>query len=328
MKQKSLRNMDVSKFNGRDWIVLILSLLLAFSIWFIHNLSLNYTEFLQVPVVAKTDLEGYAQESENKADIIARCRTSGFNILRNRIFKNSKPKVLVFDPNNIKKFQGNTFYITANELTEYAHLIYGDIVSLEYFVNDTIFFNFGQEAYKKVPVIPITNITYREQYGPVDKIRIDPDSVVVYGSPRNLKKVTKINTEIIKFNELDEQKNGVVGLVKNKAFRYGSDEFKYSIDVARTVEIPIEVSIYAKNVPRNKELIIFPSSARVVLNCKFPLHTDNFSNLVFYVDYNDYKNSKDGTCVLKIDNLAEGVVSYDSDPQIFECIINNLSKIQ
>ena len=38
--------------DGRDISVFLMSLLLAFSIWLIHNLSLNYSDTVSVPVVA------------------------------------------------------------------------------------------------------------------------------------------------------------------------------------------------------------------------------------------------------------------------------------
>ena len=44
--------------NGRDVAVFLLSLLLAFSIWIIHNLSLRYNDYLKVSVVARCNIEG------------------------------------------------------------------------------------------------------------------------------------------------------------------------------------------------------------------------------------------------------------------------------
>ena len=40
------------KLNGRDLAVFLLSLLLAFGIWLIHNLSLDYVRVVNVPIKA------------------------------------------------------------------------------------------------------------------------------------------------------------------------------------------------------------------------------------------------------------------------------------
>ena len=61
---------------------MIVSLLLAYGIWLIHNLTLNYTEVIKVPVTAHCDIEGHAAESSNSAVVLARCRTSGFRLIQ------------------------------------------------------------------------------------------------------------------------------------------------------------------------------------------------------------------------------------------------------
>ena len=47
------------KFNRRDWAVFLLALLLAFSIWLIHNLSLRYNDYLKVAVTAVCNIDGW-----------------------------------------------------------------------------------------------------------------------------------------------------------------------------------------------------------------------------------------------------------------------------
>ena len=82
MKKIFNRILESLNFSGRDWTVFLLSLLLAFSIWLIHNLSLKYTEFLQVPVRVKCEIEGHSNMSSNTADVVARCQTTGYSVIR------------------------------------------------------------------------------------------------------------------------------------------------------------------------------------------------------------------------------------------------------
>ena len=53
--------------SGRDAKIFIVSLLLAFSIWLIHNLSLNYFETVRIPISARCDIDGHAYKSSNSA---------------------------------------------------------------------------------------------------------------------------------------------------------------------------------------------------------------------------------------------------------------------
>ena len=67
------RILSALNIKGRDWVVFLLALLLAFSIWLIHNLALNYKDIFSVSVVAQCNISGHAEESANKCDVTARC---------------------------------------------------------------------------------------------------------------------------------------------------------------------------------------------------------------------------------------------------------------
>ena len=54
--------------------------------------------------------------------------------------------------------------MTSDDLQEYTHLIFGENVSVEYFLKDTLFFRFPYETHKKVPVYPVHILRYDSQY--------------------------------------------------------------------------------------------------------------------------------------------------------------------
>ena len=141
MKRLLIRLLHSIRHNGRDWTVFSLSLLLAFSIWFIHNLSLDYSDFLTVQMKASCDnLEGHAAISSNTCEVVARCRTSGYNIIRSRLALGRAPKQVVLDRQSLSSRSGEVYYITRKELSESAHMLYGEKVEVEYFLSDTLYF--------------------------------------------------------------------------------------------------------------------------------------------------------------------------------------------
>ena len=81
---------------------MLLALLLAFSIWFIHNLSLRYSDYMSVPVVAKCNIDGHAGESSDKCDVAARCRATGYNFLANGFRKNGRSRKVEFNPTHVR----------------------------------------------------------------------------------------------------------------------------------------------------------------------------------------------------------------------------------
>ena len=134
--EKLLKSLNIS---GRDLAVFLLALLLAFSIWLIHNLSLKYNDYLTASVKAQCNIEGHTNVSLNSSDVIARCRATGYKAIMSDIKAGRKPVTVTFDPSVMRYMEDDLFYVLASDLTEYTHLIYGDGVTLEYFVSDTIF---------------------------------------------------------------------------------------------------------------------------------------------------------------------------------------------
>ena len=70
MKDLINRILKALNIGGRDWAVLLLALLLAFSIWVIHNLSLKYNDYLTVSVAARCSIDGHSALASNTCDVV------------------------------------------------------------------------------------------------------------------------------------------------------------------------------------------------------------------------------------------------------------------
>ena len=77
--------LSLLNISGRDLAVFLLALLLAFSIWLIHNLSLKYNAYLDVAVQAHCNIDGHSEMSSDKSNVVARCRATGYNVIRSGI---------------------------------------------------------------------------------------------------------------------------------------------------------------------------------------------------------------------------------------------------
>ncbi|MBQ8838566.1 MAG: hypothetical protein IJ005_04530, partial [Bacteroidales bacterium] len=140
MKEVIDRILKSLGLSGRDWAVLLLALLSAFCIWLIHNLSLKYNDYLTVSIIAECNIEGHSDISSNKCEVVARCRTTGYNLIRSSIFM--RERKVEFEPSVMKHMKNDIFYVTSSDLLEYGHLLYGSDVTVEYFASDTLFFRF------------------------------------------------------------------------------------------------------------------------------------------------------------------------------------------
>ena len=308
-------------FSRRDGAVIVLALLLAFGVWLIHNLSLRYSDYLSIPVVAKCNIDGHSDVSSDKNDVAARCRATGYNILANGFKRNGKSKIVEFASSHVRHVRDDLYYILPSDLQEYSHLIYGDDVTVEHFVSDTLFFHFPFEDHKRVPVQLVTSITMMPQYMQVGETEIKPDSVTIYGERLKLESINRVYTSPVKVYDLSEDLIGVVDIEKIRGVRMSSPQVQFGIDVSRYVEVVRTFPVTAVNVPADKQLNIYPSTVSVTFRTAFPLAEDPTESVQFYVDYNDFTASRNGKCKVYISNRAKGLITYEAEPSMLECVL-------
>ena len=315
---KLLRKFNV---NGRDLAVFLLSLLLAFSIWISHNLSLQYSSVVSVPVIARSNIEGHQAESSNTSPVVARCRTTGYRLLRKNRMSRRGQLYVYFSPDDLHHDEGDMYSISSNELSGYFSEIFGDNVQLESFVSSRVQFRFPEENHKTVPVQAVSVVSFKPQYMALGPMKIVPDSVIVYGEPLHIQNIDRIVTETITLQNLSSGAHGMARLeVPKGGIRLSDQEVSYALDVTRYVEVRREVKVGIRNVPAGRDLTVYPSVADVVFRCVFPLASDPTENISFYVDYNDFSHSIGGRCVPRDSGLPSSVIDYTIEPAVLECI--------
>lgn len=310
-------------FSGRDWAVLTLALLLAFSVWLIHNLSLKYNDYLNASVVARCNIDGHTDVSEGSSEVMAKCSANGFNIITSKIRGRRKSITIDFKPSEMRHKEGDTFYILSKDLHEYAAKLYGDDVSVDYFVTDTLFFRFPFQDYKRVPVHPVYSLSFKTQYMAGGELEVYPDTVTIYGEPFHLENITSVYTKLVKYSELSEDVQGMVRLEQIKGVRMSAEEVRYSVDVTRFVELRKTLQVKPSEVPADKEIRVFPASAEVVMKCRFPLLEEPSQDMTLIADYGEYQKSISGISPLQVLNLPRGVIEYEIVPPVVGWVVED-----
>lgn len=321
MKTFFRKLLNALNINGRELPVFLLSLLLAFSIWLIHNLSLRYNDFIKVSVIARCNIEGHSIVSSNRCDVVVRGRTTGFNIMK---FKTAGKKSCVEVPfARLHRKDNEIYYVTPTELQEYTPIIFGEDVVLEYYLTDTLFFRFPYETFMKVPVRLVHDFSLEPQYAIAGGVLVEPDSVVIYGEPYRLETIESVCTEPVKVSHLSEDLHGVAKLEKMRDVRFSEDAVKYSVNVVRYVEIADMANISVRNVPPGRTMTVYPSSVRVSYRCIFPYRGNSVPEMDFYADYNDYIGSRSGKVIVQTDNMPQGIISFSIEPQVVDCVMGD-----
>lgn len=320
MKDFFKRIFSSFNFDGRDWAVLLLALLLAFSIWLIHNMALKYNDNLSASVVAVSNIDGHASKSINECQVTARCRATGYKHLMYGLNSRARSIEVNFPASALKHKSGDEYYILSSDLMEYSGQIFSSGISVEYFNADTLFYRFPFEKHKTIPVEAVFSLAYRQQYMSDGRVEISPDSVIVYGEPFRLESINSIKTEPIRYSDLHSDVNGTVKLEQIQGVRVSDSQISYSIDVVRFTELQTVTPIGAVNVPDGKTLSVYPSVARVSVKYEFPPVAGFTEEVSLVVDYGDFQESLSGKCRVKMIAPKEGVISYEINPPYVECI--------
>jgi hypothetical protein len=301
-------------FSGRDWVVFLLALLLAFSTWIIHKLSLEYSVYLTVEVVADSNIEGRSNLSTGATEIMAKCRTSGWRILYSHMTR--EDVVYVKFPASVFQHEDDErYYITSDKLHEYVDQIFGGSVSVEYFVTDKVYFKFQQEKFKRVPVKAVSSLAFEDQYIATGPLELVPDSVTVYGDKMHLDALDYVTTATIKHTSINEDFSGMISLTPISGMRFSVNEVHYKMDVSRYLEVVRKnVPVTVINAPAGKEYEAVPSSVDVILNVEFPLKDDPKKDILLVADYNDLAASLSGKVSVRLQTAPLGTIRYEVDP--------------
>ena len=298
-------------------MLFLVSLLIALVLWLMNSLGREYTGVVNVPVVASCSIEGHSALSSNSATVSARCRTTGYQLLRSGSRKNV---IVRFDKADLHPGPGDNFYIVGNAKNSYISQFFGDRAQVEAFISDTLSFLFPAENHKKVPVELEHDISYRAQFMSSAPIRIQPDSVMVYGEPGRLDAVQRVKTARLSLDDVHQGEHGMLKLMPVKGVRVSEEEVSYELSVSRYVEVRSTLPVEVWNAPAGKSFQVFPSQAEVVLRCMFPVSRDPFGQFKLYIDYKDFASSLTGRCVPRTLRLPAGVLDYRLEPEIFDCI--------
>lgn len=309
----------------KNWPALIICLVLSFGIWLFYNLSQENSDIVSVQVVAESNIDGRSQRSSDNAIISARCKASGFNLVRLPSQEN-KVEVVKFDPDDFTYKEGDYFTISANKLGKYTSKIFGDGVNVEQFLVDDVRFRFTEENSKKVPIKAVNTLGYKSQYTNTRDLELMPDSVAVYGTPEMLDGINTVYTKPLILNDIRGNIHGEVALESPSGLRLSDNQVEYNIEVSRYVEISTEVPVNAINVPAGVDFSVFPSSITATFRCVFPLIADPVESISCVVDYNEYLTSKNGACLIECLNIPSGVIETKLSPSVANCI--EMEKLQ
>lgn len=146
---------------------------------------------------------------------------------------------------------------------------------------------------KKVEVLFDGNINFAEQYSFSDKLRIEPESIMIYGEKTRLNNIQFVKTRKKHFSNIKDTIIQTLEIQQQKGIDFHPKQVKIEIPVDKFTEKKLEIPITVKNIPENLTLKTFPANVEVrffVTFSKFNAVSKN--DIAAFVDFNETTNNK------------------------------------
>lgn len=308
---------------GRNWIILVFSLLLAFFMWSIMKLSATYSSYVRYRIEASTNIPGRSNTAVSTDVLVIGAKSTGFHIIQN--LQGAQGNALLLDEIDAKHFHkyredGDLFYLLPDNIRQKIQDALGADVKVESLATDTLFFEFPVQGNRKVAVVASSAIKYGKQFMPYSEILLKPDSVLIYGDEAVISNIHHVTTQAIKSNDTQHSLSGVVKLNPLKGVRFSQEEIFYSQEVGRFVEHTVNVPVTIGNAPSYANVAIVPQEVTIKYRQPFvgasAYSQQDFSVVVEY----DEILRKD---VVKpnVARMPEGILTIDMEPKFVECVL-------
>ena len=220
-------------------------------------------------------------------------------------------------------YRSDLFTVKARDIQETLNQKVGTEFNITYVPDQKLTFVFPRQSNRKVPVeLSETRISCKSQYMVTSDIRIEPDSVLVYGNEEDLSRIKSVHAYPIRLQNLSQRTKGELLLRELPGMRLGSRTVSYEIEVERYVEQTVETEVTAVNVPSGKRLLIIPSHIKSI--CRLPFKNEGSltrDDIRFEVDYASVASSAGSQAVPRLVTPDVKIYGYEIEPRVVDCII-------
>lgn len=311
---------------GRDGIVLVFSLLLAFFMWGIQKLSQNYSTYVKYKVSLNAPLEGRVQKAVSGDLLVIRGEASGFYIFQHYYSKEGDGEILEInvDAKQLHKVDltSDKFYIRSGEIRTKIQEALGEVFRMESLTSDTLYFDFPKQSYKKVPIFAKSQLKYKAQYMPFSSILLKPDSVLIYGQTALLSTIDSVFTNTITGDGLGAPISGLTYITPITGVKYSVKDVYYSQEIGRYIENSVTVKVGIINVPPDKNVALIPP--QVELKYRSPFYSNRgygASDFSVVVDYRDMEREENIVKPL-LQRVPKDTYSVRVEPKFIEYFVN------
>lgn len=308
----------------RRLIVYLIFVALATIFWFLLQLEDEYETEISLPIRYSNFPVDKILVNELPDHFILNVKGHGFKLLEYKISNKFLP--FPINVNNLTlKMHSRSSYVKFFALSKNLNIdiqrwLDSDLKIMS-ISPDSLFFDFADRIFKKVPVESQLNIIPATQFLIRGEIAFSPDSIIISGAKPIVDTINSVYTRKQDLLDLKANYDDDIKLEKIDNIDFSEDNVDIAINIEKFTEGSKKVRLNTLNIPDSLVLRTFPNEINVTYFVALSDYDKVLPQLFeVAVDYKDINTQGDKLNV-KILNSPEYVRSLRFDPETVEYII-------
>ncbi len=308
----------------RRLIVFLFFVALATLFWFLNQLEEEYVTEISLPVRYTNFPSDKILANELPNHFELRVRGYGYKLLEYKISNKFLPYTI--DVNSLAlRMHAQSSFAKFFSLTSLLSQDIEDQISSELEIvsirPDTLFFEFADRIFKKVPVVSDLSAVPAAQYMIRGKIQFSPDSIIVSGADPIIDTIDRVYTKTSELVDLSDDYQDEIQLKRISNVKFSEDEVKVNINIEKFTEASQIIPLNVINVPDTLVIRTFPKDITITYHVALSDYEKVVPQLFeVVVDYNESSNPENKLSI-SILNSPEYIRSLRFSPKKVEYII-------
>lgn len=306
-------------------IIYLFFVILSTIFWFLNQLDKEYETEITLPIRYSEFPADKILVNELPDQFKLRVKSHGYKLLEYKISNKFLPfsinvNSLTLRFNSRSTDENQLYALTRNLKVDVKRWLDSEIEILE-IAPDSLYFNFAERIFKKVPVKSKLNIVPATQYMVRGGVKFNPDSITISGADQIVDTVNYVYTHSKDLLNLNRNYQDEIKLEGIKPLDFSDDEVEVAVSIEKFTEGTQKLKLNVINVPDTLVLRTFPNELSVLYFVALNDYDKVLPQLFeAVVDYNDIK-VQENKLTVKLLNSPEYVNSIRINPERVEYII-------
>lgn len=314
---KALKSYLLSSIKSKKINVFLLFLLSAFIILIFNKLSKEYTNTLVFNIEKENVPLEHVILNDSSNVLAITLKTHGFKWLS---YYMSDPKIKIDFAKDV--YIKDEAYVWHKSIKYLANTQFESQVELLNIAPDTLYFKYGVNLIKKVPVKLQSDVKFTLGYDISGDYKLQPDSITIIGPDVLVNQLDFINTKPVNLIDVksDITKKLDLDLPNIADLKFSSETSILKANVEKFTEGKLKVPVEVVNIPKDLKIKYFPKEISV----SYYVSLKNFNSVTvkdFKVICDYTKVAKASTLIPELDSIPEKVKNAKINQQLIEFII-------